>query len=157
MTPLLNRLQEALVATQLVNREQLEVYFIEAQPAYSIPFNPNGQLPPDATIEMEITPPATLVIKPFAGDVLDLMLALNLILDDLAPAGRGNDKRFTVSAEVLDDRESVLIITLKLRERVRYIPSETGNLSINGVFYQRESVEALPTPPLLKEIRYVEP
>jgi hypothetical protein len=157
MTPLLNHLQAQLIAAQLpgMSRENLVLYLTEAQPRYATPYDPEGLLPPDAPIEMELTPPITLLIKPYGGDLLDLIMVLNLILDDLAPASRGNDQRFTVSAEPLDNRESVVVITLALRERIRYIPATDGNLMINGRYYRREALPVRPEPQPLNTVRYV--
>ena len=157
MTPLLEHLQEQLLAAQLpgLSRENVTIYISEAQPRYATPYDPEGLLPPDLPIDMEMTPPATLVIKPYAGDLLDLLLVLELILDDLAPASRGNDQRLKVSAEPLDNHESIIVITLALRERIRYSPADDGNLLINGRYYRRDALPVRPEPPPLNAVRYV--
>lgn len=157
MTPLLNRLQTLLLAAQLpgLNREAVTLYIAEAQPHYSIPYDPDHQLPADEPITLELTPPATLVIKPFEGDLLDLILTLELILDELAPNSRGNANRLTISAEPLSDSSAVLVISFKLRERIRYVPSEAGNLTINGIHYRRESIPENPLLTPLSQIVYV--
>lgn len=156
MTPLLSRLQEQLIAAQLpgLSRENLTPYITEAQPRYATPYDPDGLLPPDLPIDMEMTPPATLVIKPFCGDLLDLLLVLELILDDLAPNSRGNDQRLKISAEPLDNNESIVVITLALRERIRYSPAEDGNLMINGRYYRRQSLTERPEPQPLNIIHH---
>lgn len=157
MTPLLNHLQDELINAKLpgFSREGLTIYITEARPAYVAPFDPDQRLPPDSPITLEFSPPASLVINPFAGDLIDLTLVLNLILDDLAPASRGDDKRLRISAEVLDDKTSVVVIALTLRERIRYIPAADGNLTINGTHYKREAPQPLPQPQPLNEIRHV--
>jgi hypothetical protein len=155
MTPLLTKLENMLISTRLVTREQVTTYITEATPEYALPYDPDGKLAADAPIEMGITPPATLVIKPFAGDLLDLLLSLELILDDLAPQSRGNDKRCKVSAEPLDDHESVIVVSLSLRERVRYVPAADGNLDINGITYKREALQERPALLPLHSVRYV--
>lgn len=159
MTPLLNHLQAQLIAASVpgLSRENVTVYISEAHPRYATQYDPEGLLPPDLPIDIEMTPPATLVIKPFAGDLLDLLLVLELILDDLAPASRGDDQRLKVSAEPLDNRESIVVITLSLRERIRYSPSADGNLMINGRYYRREPLPVTPAlPQPLNTVRYVE-
>lgn len=157
MTPLLDRLQNLLLAAQLpgLNREAVTLYIAEAQPHYSIPYDPDHQLPADEPITLELTPPATLVIKPFEGDLLDLILTLELILDELAPNSRGNANRLTISAEPLSDSSAVLVISFKLRERIRYVPSAAGNLTINGIHYRREPIPDLPVLTPLNQIVYV--
>lgn len=157
MTPLLDRLQTLLLAAQLpgLNREAVTLYVADAQPHYSIPYDPNHQLPQDEPITLELTPPATLVIKPFDGDLLDLILTLELILDELAPHSRGNANRLTISAEPLSDSSAVIVISFKVRERIRYIPSASGNLTINGIHYQRETVPLNLPLTLLNQIVYV--
>lgn len=158
MTPLLTYLQDQLLAAQLpgLSRDTLTLYFADAHPAYTLPYDPDGKLMAGSAIELELTPPATLVFNPFTGDLLDLILTINLLLDDLAPATRGNDKRLTISAEPLSATDSIVVITLKLRERIRYVPDVAGNLTINGTHYRREALQLPPMPIPLNEIRYVE-
>ncbi len=157
MTPLLDYLQAQLLAAQLPGllRESITPYISEAVPHYALPYDPDGKIAPDAPITMEITPPSTLVIRPFSGDLLDLVLVLNLILDDLAPMSRGEDKRLKISAEPLDNESAVVVITLNMRERVRYLPTPDGNLVINGIHYQRDPLQLPPTPRQLVTVRDV--
>ena len=159
MTPLLNHIQDLLIAAQLpgLNRETVTPYITEASPKYITKHDPDNRLPPGLPIDLELSPPITLVIKPYAGDLLDLILVLNLILDDLAPASRGNDQRLKISAEAIDTSTSIVIITLTLRERICYVQSDTGNLTINGLHYRREPLQLRPDPLPLNTVRHVEP
>lgn len=157
MTPLLDHLQALLIAAQLpgLNSETLIPHIVEAKPQYITKHDPDNLLPAGMPIELEMQQPLTLLVKPFAGDLLDLILTLNLILDDLAPASRGNAQRLTVSAEALDNESLIVIITMNLRERIRYVQSDTGNLTINGLHYHREPLQTRPEPQPLNTIRYV--
>lgn len=154
MTPLLKTLQEQLLQTDLITPEQLTVYFHRAKPDYTPPFDPHEQLPTDKPITLGMTHPVNLVINPYAGDLVDLLLVLNLILDDLQPASRDDPERLTVSAEVLDTGESILVIECKLHEKLCYIPNPEGHIEINGVRFQRDETPR-PRPELLTKVVHV--
>ncbi|OQX16188.1 MAG: hypothetical protein BWK73_04810 [Thiothrix lacustris] len=158
MTPLLNHLQDLLFAAALpgLNRESVTLYIAEATPEYSIPFDPDGLIAAGSPLTLGMTPPATLVIRPFEGDLIDLVMVLNIILDDIAPATRGNDKRLKISAEPLSVNSAIIVITLQLREIIRYVPTQSGNLNINGILYEREPLQIPALPQNLNSIRHVE-
>lgn len=138
MTPILTVLQEQLLQSELVTAEQLTVYFHRTKPNYTPDFDPNQQLPADRPITLGMKHPVSVVINPYSGDLVDLLLVLNLILDDLQPASRQDPERLTVSAEVLDGQESILVVEFELNEKLTYIPDPDGHIEINNVRFKRD-------------------
>lgn len=153
MTPLLTQFQTSLIESGMVRADQVTLYITEATPEYSVPFDPDGNIPPEEPITLGIQPPATLVINQFSGDLIDLCLVCNIILDDMEPAPSGDNHRLKVSAEPLSGSESTVVIYLKLAETIRYIPDSEGPFTIDGESFKRDNT---PRPPLkpLRSIQY---
>ena len=156
MTPLLAKFQADLIATGMVRADQITIYITEAKPEYTLPFDPDENNPPTKPVSLGIAAPATIVVQPFGGDIIDLMLVCNLILDDMEPAPKGDANRLKVSAEPLNKDESVIVMNITLQETIHYIADPEGPFNINGHTFSRHH-EPAPALKPLHSVHYVGP
>ncbi|OQX16195.1 MAG: hypothetical protein BWK73_04845 [Thiothrix lacustris] len=60
-----------------------------------------------------------------------------------------------ISAEPLSVNSAIIVITLQLREIIRYVPTQSGNLNINGILYEREPLQIPAIPKTLNSMQRV--
>lgn len=156
MTPLLMQFQNKLIESGMLRADQVTIYLTEVSPDYELPFDPDGHSQPCQIITLGLSAPATVVINPFSGDLVDLILVANLILDDMEPAAIGNANRLKISAEPLNKTESIIVMHVTLDETIQYVADESGHLTIDGVKFKRH-VELRPGLKPLHSVNYVGP